>query len=345
MRFGLAFVLLLGAAPAFADVSLPAGKAAALDLTHADRDDETFRGWAVKWAKSHHATVVRWGWAQLDDDAQPERFAKLCNLHADQDHSIWLLVEDTPGKRWSIDSGGNCELPDGALEWERQPPTSLEARFADPPTYFTEWLALRGGQLVPVKRIITGYEESDTACTKVIDDFERQEETCTYDVDNAQPRARAALFLVGKKGGRYRKVLSGRADAVSDFDVFARDTHDGRTATVRLARAAVAGEALEVWTERWAAPMGWRATWDGARWRLTGILEAPDEQPRISGDAHSMTIAIDPRGPNPHGRSALTIVAVSVDGKSRVATSDLDVHDLQTVGSTLGPFSSEAHAE
>src|SRR5689334_2411572 len=96
----LALAVLLHGALAAADATPPA-TARALDLTHAEADDASFRGWVTQWASAHHGGVARWGWAQLDEDAAPERFAWVCDTRS-VFAGMWILVEDTVGKRWSI---------------------------------------------------------------------------------------------------------------------------------------------------------------------------------------------------------------------------------------------------
>ena len=62
-----------------------------------------------------HGQLARWGWAQLDEDARPERFAVVCG---DNDSSKQtLLIEDTPRHRWSTEfevDGRNSCVPGGS---------------------------------------------------------------------------------------------------------------------------------------------------------------------------------------------------------------------------------------
>jgi hypothetical protein len=353
----LAVALLLHSALAAADTTMSAATSAprALDLTHADADDASFRRWVTQWASAHSAGVARWGWAQLDDDAAPERFAWVCDTRG-YEAGMWILVEDTPDKRWSIpretDNRNRCEVPNGKVTWERQSPTTIEVRFDVHHSFGADFLAIRGGQLVTVKFTGSSYEEPDEK--DWVDeelDFDRRERL--YVVSRFEDsrsrymvgRARSALFIVDGAGGNYRRVLTGSSD-VPPFDVVPRAAGKRVMVTVRLARPARVGEALEIWTSGAnGLPLAWRATFDGARWQLAGLAHAPRELPPVEGDASTMMIPIVRRATPELPLTKLTIVAASADGATRVATSDLVPEDARTLGIVIPLPASQAHVE
>lgn len=360
----LVIALLLPGALAAADVTTPAPTTAprALDLTHADADDASFRRWVTQWASAHGASVARWGWAQLDDDAAPERFAWVC--HALSEHAEWwelapaaLLVEDTPGKRWSLsritNTRNRCEIPKGEVPWERQTPTTIEEHFNGYHSLGADFVALRGGQLVIVKSTDSFYEDRDEKdwCDQE-DDFDRLERL--YAISRHENsggrdmkeliRARSAMFMLDGDSGKYRRVLAGSGDVPSFDVVVTRAAGKRLMVTVRLARPGRVGEALEIWTTRSKElPLAWRATFDGARWQLAGLVHAPRELPRVAGDASTMTIPIVDRSDGQ--LTKLTIVAASADGATRVATSDLVPEDARTLGVVTLPLSFAPHVE
>jgi len=156
-----------------------------LDLDKAPAQDARFK----RWVKRRGGRLSRWGWAQLDDDDAPERFAYVCKSD-EYDSGAWLLVEDDDGKRWSIDymtDGRNgCEIHDDA-RWERDAPTALELSFRYHGGWDSAAFALRGGRLVAVRT------------TSSVQHFHGEEDCSTDEQDLDAREARHTACVLDKK--------------------------------------------------------------------------------------------------------------------------------------------------
>lgn len=131
-------------------------------------------------------------------------------------------------------------------------------------------------------------------------------------------------------------MLSGASGDVPGFDVQVTSAGKRLRVAVALARPARPGEAIELWTTGSAGnPLAWSIAWDGACWRPLGLRRAPRELPPVDGDASGLAMHVVRRGPDEDPRTPLTVVAVSPDGATRVATSDLDPDDSTTLGLAL----------
>jgi hypothetical protein len=337
--------------------SEPAGKAAArpLDLTGAAKADAAFRRWVKAWAADTKGALSLWGWAQLDDDAKPERYAVVCG-DEDSDEQT-LLIEDEPGRRWSIAStmdGRNSCLREDNPKWQRDAPTALALDDAYHGGADMRRVALR--HRAPAIVLFESDEHhfhGETECSEDTLDFDRLERhylTCALNPKDPEgdilttSDARSALFLIDGDAGHYRQRL-GDGDA-PDFDVSVRGAGKRLMVDAKLARPARVGEAFEVWTIGSSGrSLAWSARWDGARWQLSGLVRAPRELPPIEGDASRFTLPIVRR----HDADAanqdvtpLTLVAISSDGKTRVATSELKAQNPATLGQATTLMSLDA---
>ncbi len=328
-----------------------------LDLTGAPKADAAFRRWVKAWAADRKGSLSRWGWAQLDDDAKPERFAIVCG-DEDSDEQT-LLLEDEPGRRWSIAStmdGRNSCAGEEKPTWQRDAPTELELRDAYHGGADARWVALRHGEPAIVRfesDVQHFHGESD--CFDDVLDFdrlERQYRTCALDPKEEgavlqTSDARSALFVIDGAAGRYRQ-RSGDGD-VPDFDVSVRSASKRLMVEAKLTRPARVDESFEVWTVGAAGKsLAWSARWDGARWQLAGLVRAPRELPPIGGDASRFMLPIVRRQDAEQANedtTPLTLVAVSSDGKTRVATSELKTQNVATLGQAMTPVSLDAKSQ
>jgi hypothetical protein len=236
--------------------------------------------------------------------------------------------------------------------WEREAPTSLLLAFNYHGGSDSTWIALRDGKPVAVKTESDVHHfHGEEECHDDVDDFDRLERrltTCglspTGDVAT-KADVRAALFKIDGAGGRYRRTLGG--GETPGFDVAVHAARKQLAVEMTPTRPARAGEAFELWTVGSAGrPLAWTARFDGARWQLAGLKRAPRELPPIAGDAQRLQVPIVRRHVGEYGeRTPLTVVAVSADGATRVATSDLGADDADTLGMAVSWPSVAARAE
>ena len=334
-------VLILASHRGNAGAEAPAPAAPRLALLEAPKHDASFRSWVLQRAKETDGGVSEWGWAQLDDDPAPERFAILCE-HKHENGSneeectrLVLLIEDTPGKRWSLpqslDGRNSCNVTKNPPWKQTELRSTLDLTTHYHGSHEVISIALRHGQPTQVRTVYHEHEfhGGQNSCYEDSLDYEtleRRYEECPSDKPGVPAiSTRAALFVLGGESGRYQRKLTGAGELPS-FTVAVTPLSAVRLRVlVNLQRAARVGEAIEIWTTTsFGKPLAWSALWDGTHWKLRGLLRAPRELPPVEGDARSMSIPIVKR---PDSKSELetelTVVAVSADRKTRVATSDL----------------------